>query len=314
MGSTPPGGWPEQAECAGRATGQGPSCAPHFQRNGTPRRRRPKTEQVAAAEKLSSWGLLVCRAGSAHRQRVPIDQLLVEILDVPLTTQRTWERNDTTGSWPGTAAGHRAWSRSATWPAWRGPVAGRGELPGRQGPRRPGRAPGPPPGLLAPVDHPGDARPRLPHHPRHHYERHRARPRQRRARPDHPGRGQTTVHRPHRDRLQDRRTDLAWSAGDDDTNTTPAAPTTKDAKAASPQPTGPIYGCSTSARSTAIAVLMTPRGRQHFQWWSSICATAAVNSQCHGSYGPEPPGCAHRGLSHPCSGPCALSQSQRSPA
>jgi hypothetical protein len=35
------------------------------------------------------------------------------------------------------------------------PVDGRGDLPGRQGPRGPGRAPGPPLGLLAPVDHPG---------------------------------------------------------------------------------------------------------------------------------------------------------------
>ena len=42
----------------------------------------------------------------------------------------------------------------------------RGELPGRQDPHRPGRAPGPPLDLLAPVGHPGHARRRLPHHHR----------------------------------------------------------------------------------------------------------------------------------------------------
>ena len=39
--------------------------------------------------------------------------------------------------------------------------------------------------------------------------------------------------------------------GDDDTNTTPAALTTNDAKAASPQPTDPIYGCSTRRLESA---------------------------------------------------------------
>lgn len=39
---------------------------------------------------------------------------------------------------------------------------------------------------------------------------------------------------------------LSWSAGDDVTSTEPAPPTTADAK---PQATAPIYGCSTSGRS-----------------------------------------------------------------
>src|SRR6185437_16377560 len=41
-------------------------------------------------------------------------------------------------------------------------LAHRGILPGRQGPHRPRSTPGPPLGLLAPLDHPGHARPRLP--------------------------------------------------------------------------------------------------------------------------------------------------------
>jgi len=68
----------------------------------------------------------------------------------------------------------------------RDPLAGRRELPSRQGLRRPGRTPGAHLDLLAPLDHPRDARPRLPrrhrrtsptgnHHSRrqHHIRRHR---------------------------------------------------------------------------------------------------------------------------------------------
>jgi hypothetical protein len=51
------------------------------------------------------------------------------------------------------------------------PVDHRGELPGRQGTCRPGRPPGPPLGLLVPLDYPGHACPGLPHH----HRRHRAR-------------------------------------------------------------------------------------------------------------------------------------------
>lgn len=65
-------------------------------------------------------------------------------------------------------------------------LAGRGELPSRQGLRRPGRTPSPHLDLLAPLDHPRHARPRLPRrhrrtsptathdsHRQHHTRRHR---------------------------------------------------------------------------------------------------------------------------------------------
>ena len=53
----------------------------------------------------------------------------------------------------------------------RDPLDHGGEFPGRQGTDRAGRAPGPPLGLLVPVDHPGHARPGLPHHRRRHRAR-----------------------------------------------------------------------------------------------------------------------------------------------
>src|SRR6516164_1551267 len=74
------------------------------------------------------------------------------------------------------AAGHASRPRHGR----RAPLDHRGELPGRQRPDRPGRAPGPPLDLLAPVGHPRHARRRSPHHRR----RPRARTRPRTSRPD----------------------------------------------------------------------------------------------------------------------------------
>ena len=68
----------------------------------------------------------------------------------------------------------------------------RGELPGCHGPDRARSASGPPLGLLVPVDHPGHARARLPHH----HRRRRAHPQSstRRADPAHPQRDRRPVH------------------------------------------------------------------------------------------------------------------------
>lgn len=70
-----------------------------------------------------------------------------------------------------------------------------GEFPSRKGPGRAGRAPGPPVGLLVPVDHLGHARHRVPHH--RHRHRHRARlpPAATRADPADPQRNRRAVRR-----------------------------------------------------------------------------------------------------------------------
>jgi SRSO17 transposase len=65
---------------------------------------------------------------------------------------------------------------------------------GRQGAGRPGRAPGPPLELLAPLGHPGHARRRVPDH--HRRRRARQRPAARRPDPAHPQRDQPPVRHP----------------------------------------------------------------------------------------------------------------------
>ena len=75
-------------------------------------------------------------------------------------------------------------------------MVNRRELPNRQDTDRPGRAPGPPLGLLAPLDIAGHTRPRVPHRPRHQPTRNHTDPRW----PDliHPQRNSTSNRSPTR--------------------------------------------------------------------------------------------------------------------
>ena len=107
-------------------------------------------------------------------------------------------------------------------------LAHRGILPSRQRPGRTRPAPGPALDVLAPLDHPGHARPRLPGRGHRHRTRHPPHP----DRPDHVDRQRVSpTLRRAAARPPTTPSPPCWPGhdGDDNTNTEPANPTTDDA-------------------------------------------------------------------------------------